>query len=90
MLHVPPVGISHQVSTSYQEMMRRIHRQINSSSAQLRRQTVVVRQSGESEDDWDAFLERMDIDESVRVTRIEHGVARLNWTNQHQSNIAFA
>jgi hypothetical protein len=87
MLHVPPAGITHQVFTSYQELMRRIHRQINSSAAQLRRQTVIVRQSDESEDDWEAFLDQLDIDESVRVTRLEGGLARLTWTNQHPSNI---
>lgn len=87
MLHVPPVGFTHQVFTSYQELMRRVHRQINSSAAQLRRQTVIVRQSGESEDDWDTFLEQLDIEESVRVTRLEAGLARLSWTNQHPSNI---
>ncbi|MCS3472482.1 hypothetical protein M2401_006246 [Pseudomonas sp. JUb42] len=87
MLHVPPVGITHQVFTSYQELMRRIHKQINSSDAQLRRQTVIVRLSDESEDDWETFLDQLDIDESVRVVRLEGGLARLTWTNQHLSHI---
>lgn len=85
MLHVPPVGNTHQVFTSYQELIRRVHRQINSSAAQLRRQTVIVRQSGECPDDWDAFLEQLEIEESVSVYRVERGVVQLKWINQHLS-----
>ncbi|RRV08533.1 DUF1654 domain-containing protein [Pseudomonas sp. v388] len=69
----------------YQHLLHRIHRQINSSAAQLRRQTTIVRAPDENAEDWDAFLEQLDIEESVSVTRLGWGIARLEWTNQHRS-----
>ncbi|MCO8162014.1 DUF1654 domain-containing protein [Pseudomonas sp. 21LCFQ010] len=85
MLQCVSPGASRQSSSPYELLIKRIFRQINSSAAQSRRQTIIVRQPEESADDWDSFLEQLDVEESVRVTRIEHGTARLKWTNQHPS-----
>ena len=41
-----PVPLFHS-STHYEELSRRVHRQINSSAAQATRRTIIVRQSGE-------------------------------------------
>lgn len=76
-------GADRQVSSPYEALIRRIFRQINSSAAQHRRQTVIVQQPGDSSDDWDAFLEQLDEEENVRVTRMDEGCAQLNWTNHH-------
>ena len=43
-----------------------------------------MRQSGERTEDWDALLEQFDLEESVRVTRLEEGSVYLSWTNQHR------
>lgn len=88
-MHVPP-GVVHQLSTPFESLIRRIHRQINSSAAQARRQTIIVLQPGEDASDWDAFLDQLEIEESVRVTHIEKGSARLDWTNQHLCVVAGA
>lgn len=82
-------GVVCQLYTSYESLILRIHRQINSSTAQDRRQTVIMLQPGESLDDWDTFLDQLEMDESVRVTHIEAGAAHLRWTNQHFSRIAY-
>ena len=86
-LHVHPVSSLHQ-STSCEQLARRVHRQINSSAAQTWRRTLIVKQSGERMEDWDALLEQFDLEESVRVTRLEEGSVYLSWTNQHLGNIA--
>ena len=83
-------GVVCQLYTSYESLILRIHRQINSSAAQSRRQTIIIQQPGESADDWDTFLDQLEMEESVRVTHIEAGVACLTWTNQHRSQVAFA
>ena len=49
---------------------------------------MIVKQSGERMEDWDALLEQFDLEESVRVTRLEEGSVYLSWTNQHLGNIA--
>lgn len=85
MLQCVSPGAIHQSSSPYELLISRIFRQVNSSAAQSRRQTIIVRQPEESADDWDSFLEQLDVEESVRVIRIEHGTARLKWTNQHLS-----
>lgn len=76
-------GVDRQASSPYETLIRRIFRQINSSAAQHRRQTVIVQQPGDSSDDWDAFLDQLDVEESVRVTRMNEGRAQLDWTNHH-------
>lgn len=81
-MFVHPVAFFHSY-TSYEELTRRIQRQVNSEAAQVRRRTVIVRQSGERVDDWDKFLEQLNVEESVRVTLLGDGVAQLSWTNQH-------
>jgi len=83
MLQEVPIGVAPQSFTPYQSLISRIHRQINSSAAQSTRHTTIARQPDESASDWDVFLEHLELEESVRVTRIDRGVARLMWTNQH-------
>ncbi|WKW34099.1 DUF1654 domain-containing protein [Pseudomonas viridiflava] len=83
MLQEVPIGVARQPFTPYQSLLRRIHRQINSSAAQSNRHTTIARQPDESASDWDVFLEQLELEESVRVTRIDHEVAKLKWTNQH-------
>lgn len=84
-----PSAVS-QLFTTYENLILRIHRQINSSAAQNRRQTIIILQPGESVDDWDTFLEQLEMEESVRVAHIEAGAACLTWTNQHRSHVGFA
>ncbi|MGV6475040.1 DUF1654 domain-containing protein [Azotobacter vinelandii] len=69
--------------TSYELLTRRIHRQVMSPNAQSKRQTVIVREPREREDDWDLLLERLGEEESVRMTWMGNGVVQLTWTNQH-------
>lgn len=83
-----PLGRSCQSFTPYENLLRRIHRQINNAASQMGRRTVIVRQPDESPEDWDKFLEQLDLEESVRVTRMAHGLAQLQWTNQHRCQIA--
>lgn len=90
MLQCVPLGESCQLFTPYEKLLRRIHRQINNTTSQIGRRTVIVRQPDESPEDWDKFLEQLDIEESVRVTRMAHGSAQLQWTNQHRCLIASA
>ena len=82
--HVHPFSAA-QESVSCEQLARRIHKQVNSSAAQMWRRTLIVRQSGERTEDWDALLEQFDLEESVRVTRLEEGSVYLSWTNQHRS-----
>ena len=77
-----PVPLFHS-STHYEELSRRVHRQINSSAAQATRRTIIVRQSGERIGDWDKLIEHLDTEESVRVRLMGDGTAHLSWTNQH-------
>ncbi len=44
---------------------------------------MIVKQSGERMEDWDALLDQFDLEESVQVTRLEEGGVYLSWTNQH-------
>ena len=74
-----------QSHTPFQQLARRIHRQVNSSAAQTRRRTIIARLSSEKLDDWDCLLDQLDIEDSVRVTRLECGAVGLAWTNQHRS-----
>lgn len=69
--------------TSYELLAHRIHRQVMSPSAQLKRRTVIERKPGEREDDWDLLIEQLSEEESVRMTRLEGGAVQLTWTNQH-------
>lgn len=69
----------------YEQLARRIHRQVNSAAAQMRRRTVIARQSGERLDDWECLLEQFDVEDSVRVIRLECGAVGLAWTSQHPS-----
>lgn len=69
----------------YELLRHRIHRQVNSPAAQCRRRTVITRQSGELEADWDCLLEQLGKEDSVRVIPLEEGVVQLSWTNQHPS-----
>lgn len=70
-------------ATSYELLARRIHRQVMSPGAQLKRCTVIARESGEREEDWDLLLEQLSEEESLRMTRLEDGTVQLTWTNQH-------
>ncbi|WP_460408788.1 DUF1654 domain-containing protein [Pseudomonas amygdali] len=76
--------------TTFQQLARRIHRQVNSSAAQARRRTIISRLSSEKLDDWDCLLDQLDTEDSVRVTRLECGSVGLAWTNQHASQTASA
>ena len=86
---VHPVGFERS-HTPFEQLARRIHRQVNSSAAQTRRRTVIAMLASEKLDDWDCLLEQLDVEDSVRVTRLECGAVDLAWTNQHASTIAFA
>lgn len=77
-----------QSHTPFEQLARRIHRQVNSSAAQTRRRTIIARLSSEKLDDWDCLLEQLDAEDSVRVTRLECGSVGLAWTNQHASTAA--
>ncbi|MCD5993674.1 DUF1654 domain-containing protein [Pseudomonas sp. CDFA 602] len=78
-------GGTQQSHTPYEQLARRIHRQVNSSAAQTRRRTIIAMLSSERLDDWDCLLEQLDVEDSVRVTRLECGSVGLTWTNQHPS-----
>lgn len=84
-----PGGLE-QSNTPFEQLARRIHRQVNSSAAQTRRRTIIARLSSEKLDDWDCLLEQFDVEDSVHVTRLECGAVGLTWTNQHASTTAFA
>lgn len=77
-----PVPLFHS-STHYEELSRRVHRQINSSAAQVSRRTVIVRRPDEQKGDWDKLIDNLDAEESVRVTRLDEESVFLKWTNQH-------
>lgn len=83
MLQEVPLGVARESFTPFESLLRRVHRQINSSAAQNTRHTTIARQPEESTSDWDVFLEQLELEESVRVTRIDGEVAKLKWTNQH-------
>ncbi|UBM24228.1 DUF1654 domain-containing protein [Pseudomonas sp. p1(2021b)] len=71
-------------ATRFEQLTRRIHRQVNSSAAQDRRRTVIRRLPGERVDDWDKLLDQLEVEESVRLTRLDGGAIQLSWTNQHR------
>ncbi len=75
----PPVS-----ATRFEQLMQRIHRQVNSSAAQERRRTVISRLPGERLDDWDKLLDQLEVEESVRLTRLDSEKIQLSWTNQHR------
>lgn len=81
---VHPVSFS-QSSTSFEQLSQRIHRQVNSSVAQVNRRTVIMRLPGEDTEDWDKLMDQLDVEESVRATRLMDGSVQLIWTNQHRS-----
>ncbi|ORL70291.1 hypothetical protein B7H19_05955 [Pseudomonas putida] len=68
--------------TPFEQLMQRIHRQVNSSAAQERRRTVISRLPGERVDDWDKLLDQLEVEESVRLTRLDGESIQLTWTNQ--------
>ncbi len=72
-----------QSHTPFEQLAHRIHRQVNSTAAQTRRRTIIARLRSEKLDDWDCLLEQLDVEDSVRVTRLECGAVGLAWTNQH-------
>jgi hypothetical protein len=67
----------------FEQLAHRIHRQVNSPAAQLRRRTVIAREAGERVDDWDLLIEQLGAEDSVRMTYLEDGAIQLCWTNQH-------
>lgn len=71
--------------TPFEQLARRIYRQVNSSAAQTRRRTIIARLSSEKLDDWDCLLDQLGTEDSVRLTRLECGAVGLTWTNQHPS-----
>lgn len=73
------------IATRFDLLTQRIHRQVNSSAAQERRRTVISRLPGERVDDWDKLLDQLEVEESVRLTRLDGGAIQLCWTNQHRS-----
>ena len=75
--------ISYLSSTRLEHLLQRIYRQVNSSAAQERRRTVISRLPSERVDDWDSLLEQLEVEESVRLTRLDGGAIQLCWTNQH-------
>ena len=83
-----PIIFHSQSPTRFEQLRRRIHRQINSPAAQERRRTVITRQSDERLDDWDKLIEQLEVEESVRLTRLEVDSIQLSWTNQHQGHTA--
>ncbi|WP_177410592.1 DUF1654 domain-containing protein [Pseudomonas sp. SDI] len=68
----------------FEQLARRIHRQVNSCAAQHRRRTVISRLPGERMDDWDKLLDQLEVEESVRLTPLDGGSIQLSWTNQHR------
>lgn len=84
-MHYAPIVFPSPSSIRYEQLRRRIHRQINSAAAQERRRTIIAREPGELMDDWDKLLEQLDAEESVRVMHLEGCVAQLIWTDQHPS-----
>lgn len=85
---VHPSGLERS-DTPFEQLTRRIHRQVNSSAAQARRRTIIARLESEKPDDWDCLLEQLDREDSVRVIRLECGSVGLAWTNQHLSQAYF-
>ncbi|WP_163908781.1 DUF1654 domain-containing protein [Pseudomonas frederiksbergensis] len=72
-----------QPFTPFDHLACRVYRQVNSSSAQVLRRTLIRRLSSERTDDWDRLLEQLSNEESVRLKHLEDGVAQLSWTNHH-------
>lgn len=72
---------------NFERLLQRIHRQVNSSAAQGVRRTVISRLPGERVDDWDKLLDQLEVEENVRLTRLDGGAIQLCWTNQHRSHL---
>ncbi|MFP6365496.1 DUF1654 domain-containing protein [Pseudomonas aeruginosa] len=68
----------------FEQLTKRIHRQVNSSAAQERRRTVISRLPEERVDDWDKLLDQLEVEESVRLTYLDGGNIQLSWTNHHR------
>lgn len=79
-VHPGGLELSH---TPFEQLSRRIHRQVNSSAAQTRRRTIISKLASEKLDDWECLLDQLDVEDCVRVTRLECGAVGLTWTNQH-------
>ena len=71
-------------SSCFEKLTQRILRQVNSSAAQERRRTVITRLPEERMDDWDKLLDQLEVEESVRLLRLDGGLIQLSWTNQHR------
>lgn len=72
----------------FEQLTRRIHRQVNSCAAQDRRRTVIARLPEEHSDDWDKLLDQLEVEESVCMTHLGGGAIQLTWTNQHRCHLA--
>ena len=72
--------------TPFDQLTRRIRRQVNSAAAQMRRRTIIARQPGEQVDDWDCLVDQLAVNDSVRMTRFDCGAIGLSWTNQHYAS----
>lgn len=83
MLQDVPPGTPYHSLTSYQILVQRVHRQINSPAAQAGRSVTLQLQPGELLEDWESLLEQLETDESVRVTRAGERTANISWTNRH-------
>lgn len=82
---MPSPTIHRPDSTELENLVQRIFRQVNSSHAQERRRTVISRLPDEQLTDWDTLLDQLEVNESVRLTRLDGDCVQLTWTNQHRS-----
>lgn len=71
-------------SSRFEQLTQRILRQVNSSAAQERRRTVITRLPEDRIDDWDKLLDQLEVEESVRLLRLDGGHIQLSWTNHHR------
>ncbi|CAI8973515.1 DUF1654 domain-containing protein [Pseudomonas chlororaphis] len=83
MLQPNPASPS-QPSTPFEQLSKRIYRQVNSPAAQSRRRTVITRHSDERVDDWDKLIEQLGVEESVRMIPLDSDSIQLSWTNHHR------
>lgn len=82
-MHYAPIVFPSPSSLRFEQLIRRIHRQINSAAAQERRRTIIARLPDELLDHWDRLLEQLEVEESVKLIRLEGEAVQLNWRNQH-------
>lgn len=82
-MHYAPIVFPSPSSVRYEQLIRRIYRQINSAAAQERRRTVIARLPDELSDHWDELLEQLAVEESVRLVHLEGDSVQLHWRNQH-------